>query len=286
MQTARYLHETSPASAPLTLGFDMPEVERWAQFSGDRNPIHFDLAHARAAGVDALIVHGMLAMLPMKQALSQTTPPAGWTKFRTLLRKPIAHGQSVVFDTKPAGPGLAFRLHDASGQVEHFRGTYGRVDDPSSQLQGGVPRARLLDPAHLDRFRQAYPDVRERWIALDAIVFSEFMRTRLHVVERLAHAHMMHLSGGAPVSRVVVQSSHTVTFDAGFFDHDADAGAWNRLSHALLTPELLASGNQIGGVVALPVMCDGRPVMLVEVGLVARFDTNHPIINQRNGGLK
>jgi hypothetical protein len=285
MQTVRYLHEATPAPGPLTLDFDMPEVERWAQFSGDRNPIHFDLAHARAAGVDALIVHGMLVMMPMKQALSQATPPAGWTKFRTLLRKPIAHGQRVVFDTRPAGEGLAFRLHDTSGQVEHFRGTYGRVDDPTSQLQGDVPRVRPLDPAHLERFRAAYPDVRERWIALDAIVFSAFMRTRLLVVERLAHAHMLRLSGGAPVSRVVVQSSHTVTFDAAFFDQDAEAGAWNRLSHALLTPELLAGGNQIGGVVTLPVMCDGRPVMLVEVGLVARFDIN-PINHQRNGGLK
>jgi hypothetical protein len=285
MQTVRYLHEATPAPGPLTLDFDMPGVERWAQFSGDRNPIHFDLAHARAAGVDALIVHGMLAMMPMKEALSQAMPPAGWTKFRTLLRKPIAHGQRVVFDTRPAGEGLAFRLHDTSGQVEHFRGTYGRVDDPTCQLQGDVPRARPLDPAHLERFRAAYPDVRERWIALDAIVFSEFMRTRLHVVERLAHAHMMRLSGGAPVSRVVVQSSHTVTFDAAFFDQGLDAGAWSRLSHALLTPELLAGGNQIGGVVTLPVMCDGRPVMLVEVGLVARFDIN-PINRQLNGGLK
>jgi len=141
MQTARIVDATP---GPLTLGFDMLDVERWAQFSGDRNPIHFDLAHARAAGVDALIVHGMLAMMPMKQALSQAKPPAGWTKFRALLRKPVAHGQNVVFDTKPAGAGLAFRLHDASGQVEHFRGTYGRVDDPSSQLQGGVARARPL----------------------------------------------------------------------------------------------------------------------------------------------
>jgi len=282
MQTARIVDATP---GPLTLGIDMLDVERWAQFSGDRNPIHFDLAHARAAGVDALIVHGMLAMLPMKQALSQAKPPAGWTKFRALLRKPVAHGQNVVFDTKPAGAGLAFRLHDASGQVEHFRGTYGRVDDPSSQLQGGVARARPLDGAHLERFRHAYPDVRERWIALDAIVFSEFMRTRLHVVERLARAHMMRLSGGAPMSRVVVQSSHTVTFDAAFFDQGLDAGAWSRLSHALLAPELLAGGNQIGGIVTLPVLCDGRPVMLVEVGLVARFDTN-PINDQLNGGLK
>jgi hypothetical protein len=270
MQTAQH---ASAAPAPLTLSFDMPAVEQWAQFSSDRNPIHFDLAHARAAGLDALIVHGMLAMMPMKQAAAQAVAPDGWMKFRTLLRNPIAHDRDVVFTTKPAAGGIAFRLHDTAGKTEHFRGTYGRAGDPSGQLQGDTPRGKPLPRAHLDRFSSTYPHVRERWIALDAVVFSEFMRSRLHVLERLAHAHMMRLSGGAPASRVVVQSSHTVTFDAAFFDAPADADQWNQLSHALLTPELLASGNQIGGVVALPVLCAGRPVMLVEVGLVARFDT-------------
>ncbi|MCS0633582.1 MaoC/PaaZ C-terminal domain-containing protein [Telluria mixta] len=273
MQTAKHL---AAAPMPLTLSFDMPAVEQWAQFSSDRNPIHFDLAHARAAGLDALIVHGMLAMMPMKEAASQAVAPDGWMKFRTLLRNPIAHDRDVVFTTKPAADGIAFRLHDTTGKTEHFRGTYGRVGDPSAQLQGDTPRGKPLERAHLDRFFATYPHVRERWIALDAVVFSQFMRSRLHVLERLAHAHMMRLSGGAPASRVVVQSSHTVTFDAAFFDASADADQWNRLHHALLTPELLASGNQIGGVVALPVLCAGRLVMLVEVGLVARFDTDIP----------
>lgn len=275
MQTAqRSFADPAAAPAPLTLSFDMPAVEQWAQFSSDRNPIHFDLAHARAAGLDALIVHGMLAMMPMKQAAAQAVAPDGWMKFRTLLRNPIAHDRDVVFTTKPAGDGIAFRLHDTAGKLEHFRGTYGRVGDPSGQLQGDTPRGKPLERAHLDRFASTYPHVRERWIALDAVVFSEFMRSRLHVLERLAHAHMMRLSGGAPASRVVVQSSHTVTFDAAFFEASPDADQWNNLTHALLAPELLASGNQIGGVVALPVLCGGRLVMLVEVGLVARFDTD------------
>ena len=273
MQTAQHL---AAAPTPLTLSFDMPAVEQWAQFSSDRNPIHFDLAHARAAGLDALIVHGMLAMMPMKETAAQAVAPDGWMKFRTLLRNPVAHDRDVVFTTKPAAGGIAFRLNDTAGKLEHFRGTYGRVDDPSGQLQGDTPRGKPLARAHLDRFFATYPHVRERWIALDAVVFSEFMRTRLHVLERLADAHMLRLSGGAPASRVVVQSSHTVTFDAAFFDAPADADQWNQLHHALLTPELLASGNQIGGVVALPVLCAGRLVMLVEVGLVARFDTDIP----------
>jgi len=273
MQTAQRL---SAAPAPLTLSFDMPAVEQWAQFSSDRNPIHFDLAHARAAGLDALIVHGMLAMMPMKEAVAQAVAPNGWMKFRTLLRNPIAHDRDVVFTTKPAADGVAFRLHDAAGKTEYFRGTYGRVGDPSGQLQGDTPRGKPLPRAHLDRFFATYPHVRERWIAVDAVVFSEFMRSRLHVLERLAHAHMMRLSGGASASRVVVQSSHTVTFDAAFFGLPPAADHWDQLHHALLTPELLASGNQVGGVVALPVLCAGRLVMLVEVGMVARFDIDIP----------
>jgi len=107
-------------------------------------------------------------------------------------------------------------------------------------------RGKPLERAQLDRFFATYPHVRERWIALDAVVFAEFMRARLHVLERLAHAHMMRLSGGAPVSRVVVQSSHTVTFDAAFFDAPRAADQWDKLAHALLTPEFGRSGGRAG----------------------------------------
>jgi hypothetical protein len=134
-----YAPRTRPSAAipaPMKLAFDMDAVEKWAQFSSDRNPIHFELAHARLAGLDALIVHGMLALMPVKDAVAGAIEPGGWMKFKSLLRNPIPHGAPIAFDAKPAAEGLSFQVRGSAGQIEHFRGTYRRAEDPVAELQG------------------------------------------------------------------------------------------------------------------------------------------------------
>lgn len=41
------------------LRYTLADARQWAAFSGDDNPIHFDLAAARAMGDGRLSVHGM-----------------------------------------------------------------------------------------------------------------------------------------------------------------------------------------------------------------------------------
>ena len=260
----------------MQFSFDMPAVEKWAQFSSDRNPIHFDIARSRMAGLDALIVHGMLALMPVKRALAQSlTHPeggSGWMKFRALFRHPIPHGRVITLDTRASGSGATYRV--CAGACEHFRGGYGPTSDPALELRtDAIEFDTPLNHTKALRFRQFYPDVQERWIALDAIVFSEFMRSKLHIVEDLAQASMMRLHGDVPATRVVVQLSHTVAFDAGFFEqHLCSAAVWDTLRYALSMPDMVAGGNQLGGTVALPVMAGDRLVMLMEIGLVSKFE--------------
>jgi len=276
--TSAAVRTAAPVTGSRTAGFafGMPEVEQWAQFSSDRNPIHFDLARARVAGLDALIVHGMLALMPVKQSVARMAPATGWTKFRALFRHPIPHGRAIALDAAPGGAGLRFRVCAAVDQFEHFRGTYGPADDPTPALDGEqVSFETPLDYTMAERFAACYPAVREAWIALDAVVFSEFMRTRLHIVEDLAQAALLRRHGAAPASKVVVQLSHTVTFDAAFFGALAGPAAWDALRYAMCMPELVASEQQLSGTVLLPVMSEGRLVMLMEVGLVSKFDVPH-----------
>src|SRR5579864_2507531 len=42
--------------------FTRGEIARYAEASGDRNPIHLDDAFARSVGLPGVIVHGMLQM--------------------------------------------------------------------------------------------------------------------------------------------------------------------------------------------------------------------------------
>ena len=57
--------------------FGLPEVQEWARFSDDFNPIHFDSQYAKGAGLDGLVVHGMLALLPVKSALTEAAHDLG-----------------------------------------------------------------------------------------------------------------------------------------------------------------------------------------------------------------
>lgn len=55
--------------------YSLNDAERWAEFSGDYNPIHFDLQQAQHLGQVQLTVHGMRAMLDIKYQLSTALLP-------------------------------------------------------------------------------------------------------------------------------------------------------------------------------------------------------------------
>ena len=76
-----------------TLRYSLRDAERWAAFSGDYNPIHFDAAGAQRLGLTGLCVHGMRAMLDVKSALSDSwekhpLTPEG-LMFTSRLREPV-----------------------------------------------------------------------------------------------------------------------------------------------------------------------------------------------------
>ncbi|MEY8941968.1 MaoC/PaaZ C-terminal domain-containing protein [Klebsiella michiganensis] len=78
----------------MTLCYSLRDAERWAAFSGDDNPIHFDATEAKRFGLDGLCVHGMRAMLDVKSALSAALErealPSGDLMFSCRLREPVA----------------------------------------------------------------------------------------------------------------------------------------------------------------------------------------------------
>ena len=62
---------TAPAFEQIAVGQPLPaltkqvtveQIRRYAEASGDRNPIHLDETFARSAGLPGVIAHGMLTM--------------------------------------------------------------------------------------------------------------------------------------------------------------------------------------------------------------------------------
>lgn len=54
-----------------TLCYSLQDAHSWAEFSGDYNPVHFDLPWVQANGGERLSVHGMRALLDIKHFSSQ-----------------------------------------------------------------------------------------------------------------------------------------------------------------------------------------------------------------------
>jgi hypothetical protein len=252
------------------LTFDPCDIERWARFSGDYNPIHFDAARARQLGAGGVIAHGMLVLLAVKSRLSAALPPGGgWWRFRTRLRHPVVACEAVRLDTRPQADDVAFSVISPAGR-KLLTGSLGRLeaapDTAASGSRHGLDREAVL--ARVRDLNEAFPWPGEFWVAADALVFAEFVRTS--VKEVLApHGIDLGQAAGTPGNgTVVVQTIHEIAFDRAFL-----GGAGQRA--AAFEIEVLPSQAEVveDGVFAtcqLVSRCEDRVVMLTKLGLFIR----------------
>lgn len=86
--------------------FNEMSLENWAQFSADRNPVHFDTEFAIANGHPGRIVHGMLAMMPLKNHVAnEATEDDQPKEIKLHLKHAIGLDQQVSYTTAPKGLG-------------------------------------------------------------------------------------------------------------------------------------------------------------------------------------
>jgi hypothetical protein len=251
------------------LTFNRDEIARWARFSGDYNPIHFDPDRARQLGAEDVIAHGMLVLLAVKGRLSQALPPGagGWWLLRSRMRQPVVAGTPTRLETSVRGNGLAFSLASPAGR-KLMTGSLARLAECPSVLAAGTPN-RVPAEAVGGRVRElthAFPWPREFWVAADALVFAEFLRTG---VRDILAPQGIDLSRGevtAANGTVVVQTTHDVAFDRDFLG-DARAAA---LDIEALPPQAEAVDDGVSATCQLGSRCGGRLVMLTTLGLFIR----------------
>lgn len=86
--------KAATASVPLGRVFvDQDTVTRYAEASGDHNPIHLDPAAASAAGFPGVIAHGMLTA-----GLALSLVPQDLTWFEAVFTQPVVVGSGVHLD--------------------------------------------------------------------------------------------------------------------------------------------------------------------------------------------
>jgi len=82
--------------AQATFGpFERSDLRRYAEASGDLNPLHLDAGFARQAGFDDVIVHGMLGMALLGRLVTEAYPIHRLLRLRVRFRNVIAMGQPI-----------------------------------------------------------------------------------------------------------------------------------------------------------------------------------------------
>ncbi|HZX80236.1 MAG TPA: GNAT family N-acetyltransferase [Lysobacter sp.] len=105
--------------------FSQAQVERFADVSGDANPLHLDPAAARAAGFDGTLSHGMLAGAELSRLFGMEVPGPGTLFLRASLAflQPVYAGRphrlTVRALPRPVGRArlAVARLADADGRA-------------------------------------------------------------------------------------------------------------------------------------------------------------------------
>lgn len=213
--------------------FDTGAVSRWAHFSNDFNAIHFDLERARLLGVDSLIVHGMLAALTVKQKVSHAvsedrSQPASWLRFRTLFRAPVLQDETLSLAIRSRKEGFQFALKPARQESEEaLRGTLGPATEgrPVPTGRGGEFGRCSISSDDLQRLGDFYPGSMPTWVALDALVFSGFMRSETVSFWRLLEEHALPRLGRFADPPLVVHSGQTIWFQSDQLDVVSRGGA-------------------------------------------------------------
>jgi acyl dehydratase len=113
------LRETEPA-AEVVQQIDKDQTFRYAEPSGDHNPIHLDPDFAKAVGLPGIIVHGLCTMAFTSHAVIQVAGKDPRTLKRLAVRfaRPVLPGQRLATRVWNAGDGAwAFETSSSGGDV-------------------------------------------------------------------------------------------------------------------------------------------------------------------------
>lgn len=202
----------------MHLQYSLQDAWQWAAFSGDFNPIHFDKQWVEKRGGEKLSVHGMLALLDVKQFMASGYHPLPFVKCAVRLRKPLwcdtryalqrdnsKTNAATVIDLADAHPAITCQLTPAMAL-------------PTSSIAGSTELSQPAQYTLQQAFAPLLPNA-QQWHYLDALLFRHVLHDdsllRQKVISPL-------LPGGTTLEGIftrypVVQTHQETIFDAHLF---------------------------------------------------------------------
>lgn len=156
--------------------YTQSDAHQWAAFSGDFNPIHFDNALSSNAQKMANSVHGMRALLDVKQALANAwlaESDNDWLQFSARLLEPLRCQQRYRFSLEGKNARLAGKLSDAETDRACITARLQRCAVPHEAIEAAI--TGRLEPQLMQDWINCCPalDLNGvwQWAFLDAALF-------------------------------------------------------------------------------------------------------------------
>lgn len=159
----------------MPLHYGQQDARRWAAFSGDYNPVHFDEAWVKARGGSGLSVHGMRALLDVKRFISPPVDDAPFLKCTVRLRRPLwrdtAYRLTRDANKRVAASVREFSAEEACLSCQITPENHLPLADGESQR---VLETSALAALH-QTFKSLLPDA-QQWHFLDALLFRHLLQ--------------------------------------------------------------------------------------------------------------
>lgn len=240
----------------MYLYYTLRDAERWAAFSKDYNPIHFDAVEAKHLGMEDVCVHGMRAMLDVKSALSRAlqkqTLSTGGLLFNCRLREPVACEKPyhLVLSEMPS-VGLQQLTGNLRNAQTQARSMSSKLSESPPLVLSPIMQANTLRGEALStlyrQFQTVEPQIAPLWSFFDAVLFRQLVNAPeiLETVQSIIPGHKAtRLSDVFRLARVV-QTHHETCFSPLLLD-DADPGSASEPLHYSVLPTLVMGEKEAG----------------------------------------
>jgi hypothetical protein len=129
--------------------FDMADQQRFAQWSGDRNPMHLDPVAARRTQAGAPVVHGIHTLTWMLDETFQAhAAPGAVSKLRVRFEGTVKLGEEIgLFVEKFDPAGFQISASSGTGVVAKVAGAFGPRPPASTRDPNDAPPPRPLPDA-------------------------------------------------------------------------------------------------------------------------------------------
>ncbi len=257
------------------------DVRNWAEFSGDWNPLHFDVNVAHAFGAKTIFAHGMLSMLPTKISVSKFNDcfdAGGWLRFDVKLREPTPVNEIVkVVWEEPKNNKCFGELRSLQENVVLSYLTFSKHSDLPTNTQNKSTNHAKISKKQISNFfdltiSNKRINTADLWVCLDAIMVSEFIKisdisgegSAIKVV--FPENYIPHL-----VDPMLVHSRHTVYINSQIMlAKNNKIWDFENCEFTINVSEPVVKKNGASGFVSLQLDINEKPVLRCDIVLTLK----------------